>query len=138
MGKKNASSSTATSRGGKSSKRSRGSVGGGVRSGRGRNQYPVQFDDSDRRPESAVDDAEKEDGVSDACEGESSSSQGLWSHFLVLHYLSEVEQIKIEVPVAMWVSPMVVLCFIDISNMTFALENRILIIAIPVDVRERS
>ena len=60
MAKKTHSSPSTVSGGGKSSKRNRGSARSGTRAGGGRHQHLPAFDD--RRPESAVDEAETEGG----------------------------------------------------------------------------
>ena len=62
MAKKTHSSPSTASGSGKSSKRNKGSARSGTRAGRGRHEHLPAFDD--RRPESAVDEAEtdEEDG----------------------------------------------------------------------------
>lgn len=74
MGKKNAPPASTTARGGRSSKRTRGSSKGAARRGRGQHEYKSAASD-DRRPESCVDQLESslergEDGDDDDIEKE--------------------------------------------------------------------
>lgn len=107
MGKKNVPPASMATRGGKSSRRTRGSSKGATR-GRGRQEYESVIYD-DRRPGSSVDQLdsslergkEEDEEVIERGEGESYFIK--WASAYD-KYGTDEEIVKIGVPVAMWVS----------------------------------